>query len=88
MIDISINVFLDTKQNKDPDTFSRTLNDYHHFLWEKPLPNGSYFWLDQNDTPPYYLRYQKGHKQHRLSIDSITHNIQQAESNAKIHSRH
>ena len=73
MIDISLNVSLDTKVNKDPDTFSRTLNDYHRFLWEKPLPNGSYFRLEQNDKPPYYLRYQKGHKQLKLSSDSITH---------------
>ena len=49
-IDITFNVFSDTPEGKDPDSFSPTLRKYHHILWSKQLPNGKYFHLDL-DTP-------------------------------------
>lgn len=55
MIDISFQMTSDTKQGKDPDTFSQTLNNYHKSLWEKPLPDGTNFSLSQNASPPFYL---------------------------------
>ena len=42
-IDISFNVFSDTPEGKDPDSFSATLRKYHHILWSKQLPNGKEF---------------------------------------------
>ena len=29
-----------TKHVSDPDSQSKTLNEYHKFLWSKKLPNG------------------------------------------------
>ena len=49
-IDITFNVFSDTPEGKDPDSFSPTLRKYHHILWNKRLPNGKIFSLDL-DTP-------------------------------------
>ena len=49
-IDITFNVFSDTPEGKDPDSFSPTLRKFHHILWSKQLPNGEYFHLDL-DTP-------------------------------------
>ena len=49
-IDISFNVFSDTPEGKDPDSYSPTLRKYHQILWSKPLPNGKEFLLDL-DTP-------------------------------------
>ncbi len=33
--------------NKDADKYSLLLQDYHHFLWSKPLPNGAVFRLEK-----------------------------------------
>ena len=43
LIDITFNVFTDTPEGKDPDSFSPTLRKYHHILWNKKLPNGKIF---------------------------------------------
>ena len=43
LIDITDNVFTDTPEGKDPDSFSPTLRKYHHILWNKELPNGKIF---------------------------------------------
>ena len=50
LIDITFNVFSDTPEGKDPDSFSPTLRKYHHILWNMKLPNGKIFSLDL-DTP-------------------------------------
>jgi hypothetical protein len=57
MIDIEFNVFSDTPNGKDPDSFSPTLRNYHQELWSKRLPNGTYFDLDL-DTPHLYSQLQ------------------------------
>jgi hypothetical protein len=56
-IDIAFKVYSDTPDNKDPDTYSRTLSDYHKLLWDKPLPCGKRFSLTSNQVPPYYMRH-------------------------------
>ena len=39
-IDINFDVYSDTPEGKDPDSFSPTLRKYHKILWSKSLPNG------------------------------------------------
>ena len=46
MIDITFNMFSDTPDGEDPDTWSPTLRKYHQILWSKQLPNGTVFNLD------------------------------------------
>ena len=46
MIDITFDMFSDTPEGKDPDTWSPTLRKYHQTLWNKRLPNGKIFSLD------------------------------------------
>jgi len=50
MIDIAFNMFSDTPEGKDPDSFSPTLRSYHKRLWSKPLPNGICFNLDTENN--------------------------------------
>ena len=45
-VDINFNVYSDTPEGKDPDSFSPTLRKYHKILWSKPLPNNQDFYLD------------------------------------------
>ena len=39
ILDINFNVYSDTPEGKDPDSFSPTLRKYHKLLWSKTLPN-------------------------------------------------
>ena len=54
MIDIEFDVRTDSK-GKDPDSASKTLKNYHQFLWSKTLPNGDYFNIESGDSR-FYLR--------------------------------
>ena len=72
-IDTSRKMYEDTPSGKDPDTYSRTLRDYHLLLWNKPLPTGKPFALTANDTPPYNLRHSSDIGNFRFSSDSILH---------------
>ena len=56
-IDITFDFRLDTPKDKDPDSFSPTLRDYHRRLWSKSLPNGKSFILDST-TPKAYLHHK------------------------------
>jgi hypothetical protein len=71
MIDINFDVYSDTPQGKDPDSYSPTLRKYHHTLWDKQLPNGKYFHLDL-DTPKL-LHHKSDLGEFFLSSDAITH---------------
>ena len=42
-IDINFDVYSDTPEGKDPDSFSPTLRKYHKILWSKSLPNNKEF---------------------------------------------
>ena len=68
-IDITFNVFSDTPEGKDPDSFSPTLRKYHQILWSKELPNGKHFQLDL-DTPKL-LHHNSDLGEFFLSSDQI-----------------
>jgi hypothetical protein len=70
-IDINFDVYSDTPEGKDPDSFSSTLRDYHKFLWSKPLPNKMEFNLNL-DTPKL-LHHKSALGEFFLSSDSIGH---------------
>ena len=72
-IDTERKMYGDTPNGKDPDTYSRTLRDYHLLLWSKPLPSGKPFTLTSNDTPPYNFLHSSEMSNFRLSSDSILH---------------
>ncbi|MDC0905530.1 hypothetical protein OAS52_03515 [Gammaproteobacteria bacterium] len=70
-IDINFDVYSDTPEGKDPDSFSSTLRNYHKFLWSKPLPNNKEFYLNL-DTPKL-LHHKSALGEFFLSSDSIGH---------------
>ena len=70
-IDINFDVYSDTPEGKDPDSFSSTLRDYHKLLWSKSLPNKKKFYLDIDI--PKLLHHQSKVGEFFLSSDSIGH---------------
>jgi len=57
-------------QEKDPDTYSRTLRRYHKLLWSKRLPCGAFFEL--NDAiPGHYLHHQSSVGEFSLTSDAV-----------------
>ena len=70
-IDIEFDVYSDTPEGKDPDSFSPTLRKYHKILWSKSLPNKQEFHLDL-DTPKL-LHHKSSLGEYFLSSDSIGH---------------
>ena len=85
MIDIAFNVFSDTPEGKDPDSYSPTLRNYHKILWSKPLPNGSVFDLD--DKIPMLLHHKSELGEFFLSSDSIGHTYSRIQSMSDIVSK-
>ncbi|MCL2166636.1 MAG: hypothetical protein FWH49_05025 [Clostridiales bacterium] len=77
-------MFSDTHGNKDPDTHSRTLRDYHLLLWDKLLPNGKRFSLTSTQKAPYYLTYRSVVEEFVLSSDSIVHTYSRRRKDASI----
>ena len=71
IIDINFDVYSDTPEGKDPDSFSPTLRKYHKILWSKFLPNNKEFNLDL-DTPKL-LHHKSILGEFFLSSDSIGH---------------
>jgi hypothetical protein len=74
----------DTPQGKDSDTYSRTLRDYHKFLWSKKLPNGKLFQLISKSSPPYYLYYNSDVCNFQLSSDTIIHTYSRLKRNKQL----
>ena len=70
-VDINFNVYSDTPEGKDPDSFSPTLRKYHKTLWSKPLPNNQDFYLDLDF--PKLLHHKSALGEFFLSSDSIGH---------------
>ena len=70
-IDINFDVYSDTPEGKDPDSYSPTLRNYHKILWSKPLPNKQKFNLDLDF--PKLLHHQSSLGEFFLSSDSIGH---------------
>ena len=78
MIDITFDMFSDTPEGKDPDTWSPTLRKYHQILWSKRLPNGTIFSLDLETRQLLHHRSQLG--EFYLSSDSIGHTYSKIKS--------
>ena len=81
-IDTSFNVYSDTPKGKDPDSYSPTLRNYHKILWNKKLPNGLLFELD--DTIPMRLHHKSELGEFVLSSDSIAHTYSNTKSTTDI----
>ena len=63
---------LDSK-GKDPDSHSPTLKAQHKLLWQKPLPDGTFFTLEAE--PGKYLVHQSSLGTFHLSSDTISHSL-------------
>jgi hypothetical protein len=82
MIDITFDMFSDTPEGKDPDTWSPTLRKYHQVLWNKQLPNGTMFSLNLETRQLLHHRSELG--EYYLSSDSIGHTYSRIKSMAHI----
>lgn len=82
-IDTNFDVYSDTPEGKDPDSFSPTLRFYHRHLWSKPLPDGCRFELDVDRTRAY-LSHQSDLGIFNLSSDAIGHTYRDVKSMAHI----
>ena len=71
MIDISFNFYSDANGG-DPDSTSPTLKKYHKLLWNKALPNGAIFEL-QDKKSGAYLYHNSERGEFNLGSDAITH---------------
>jgi len=81
-LDINFNVYLDTPKDKDPDSFSPTLRQYHQVLWSKTLPSGTNFVLDLKT--PKLLHHKSELGEFFLSSDSIGHTYSRVKRMSKI----
>ena len=70
-IDITFD-FRSESNGKDADSHSKTLKQYHKFLWSKKLPNGKEFILTDN-KPNAYLYHKSDLGEYCLSSDSFIH---------------
>ena len=82
MIDITFNMFSDTPEGKDPDSYSPTLRSYHKRLWSKPLPNGIRFDLD--DETKMLLHHKSELGEFFLSSDAVGHTYKNIQSMSHI----
>ena len=78
MIDITFDMFSDTPEGKDPDTWSPTLRKYHQTLWNKRLPNGNMFSLELETRQLLHHRSELG--EFYLSSDCIGHTYSRTKS--------
>ena len=82
MIDITFNMFSDTPEGKDPDSYSPTLRSYHKILWSKPLPNVINFDLD--DETRMLLHHKSELGEFFLSSDAVGHTYKNIQSMSNI----
>lgn len=68
--DPEFDLYADTPEGKDPDTYSPTLRRYHRMLWSKPLPNGRVFTLVP-EKRTVYLAHDSDLGRFVLSSDTI-----------------
>jgi len=72
LIDTTFDFQSEIGAGRDPDRYSPTLRKYHNKLWNKCLPNGELFELE--DTHPKgYLYHQSSLGEYQLTSDAITH---------------
>lgn len=69
-IDVTFDFRRDTPEGKDPDTHSKTLRRYHTLLWEKHLPCGAFFGLDDG-IARRYLHHRSTVGEFSLSSDTV-----------------
>lgn len=55
----------------DPDSQSKTLNEYHKILWNKQLPDGRLWDLKPKKGRGYYFEWNDGIKPRYYSSDSL-----------------
>jgi hypothetical protein len=67
----------------DVDKHSATLRSYHKILWNKNLPNGNTFCLDDTKED-VYLYYKTEKQEYFLSSDSIVHTYSKWKRTEKI----
>ncbi len=77
-IDINFDVYSDTPEGRDPDSYSPTLRRYHKKLWSKALPSGRIFNL--SDNSPRVLQHKSAIGSCVLSSDSISHTYSRVKS--------
>ena len=82
MIDITFDMFSDTPEGKDPDTWSPTLRKYHKTLWNKRLPNGKISSLDLETRQLLHHKSELG--EFYLSSDCIGHTYSRTKSMSNI----
>ncbi|GHT68817.1 hypothetical protein FACS1894110_17180 [Spirochaetia bacterium] len=70
-IDITYDFRTDSPPLEDPDRYSETLKEYHKRLWDKPLPNGQDFHLDDEDDGCNHLYHNSDLGEYRLSSDTM-----------------
>ena len=58
------------RSEKDSDRWSKTLQEYHVYLWSKPLPNGQLFLLSKASQNRLYHKSEMG--EFHLSSDRAT----------------
>lgn len=83
MIDISFKMISDSL-DKDPDTYSETLNRYHFLLWNKNLPSTKLFSLKRKGRNRFKLLLNVKDISLELSSDSIIHTYSKWDSMNKI----
>ena len=76
MVDIKFSSLSDTPKNKngnykDPDRHSKTLREYHMYLWSKQLQSRHFFTLDKHSQGR--MIHKSDSKEFVLSSDSIGH---------------
>ena len=81
-IDINFDLYSDTPNGKDPDSYSPTLRRYHQILWSKPLPSGVTFYLDLKT--PRLLHHKSELGEFFLSSDAIGHTYSRVKSMSHI----
>lgn len=71
IIDVHFDMTTDTPPGKDPDKYSPTLHQYHQYLWNKSLPDGSLFTLTDG-RPKGYLDHRSILGDFELSSDAFS----------------
>jgi len=66
--------FRTDSHDRDPDTHSSMLKQYHKLLWTKPLPSGQFFVLSDK-TEKRYLVFENSDETHFLTSDSIVNSL-------------
>lgn len=70
-IDVYFDFRSDTPADKDPDSESKTLREFHRVLWSKPLPDGREFELSASTRGAYLHHTSEELGEFWLSSDTL-----------------